>query len=170
MNESRRSTIIIGTLLILAGLFFAMIQVVPGLKALVNQQNSWVFIIEGVAVLLLILGIALKAPDMAVPAAIVAGIGGILFYQASTNNWGSWSYLWTLIPGFVGVGMIIANLLGARDKHPLRAALDTIGTSLILFVIFGAIFGGFGVLGPYWPLLLVAAGLLIGIRTLLRKD
>jgi len=39
-----------------------------------------------------------------------------------------------------------------------------------LFVIFGAIFGGFANLGPYWPLLLVAAGLLIGIRTLLRKN
>jgi len=170
MNEGRRSTIVIGTLLILAGLFFALVQVVPAFKDLVTQQNSWVLIIEGAALLLLILGVALKAPDMAVPAVIVAGVGGILFYQASTNNWGSWSYLWTLIPGFAGIGMLIANLLGAREKHPLRQAFDAIGTSLIMFAIFGAIFGGFGMLGPYWPLLLIAAGLLIGIRTLLRKN
>ncbi len=169
MNESHRSTIVIGTLLILAGLFFAMVQIVPGLNTLIDQQNSWVLIIEGAAVVLLILGIALRAPDMAIPATIVAGVGGILFYQATTNNWGSWAYLWTLIPGFVGVGMIIANLLGARDRHPIRSALDSIGTSVVLFVIFAAIFGGLTNFGPYWPLLLIAAGVLLGVRALLRK-
>jgi hypothetical protein len=46
--------------------------------------------------------------------------------------------------------------------------LDTIGTSLILFVVFGAFFGAFKNLGPYWPLLLVAAGILIALRTLIK--
>lgn len=170
MNTERRPTLVIGLLLLLAGVFFAVVQVVPSLRALVNQQNSWVLIIEGVAVLLLILGLALRTPDMAVPAVIVAGIGGILFYQATSGNWGSWSYLWTLIPGFTGVGMLLARLLGSRDRYPVKASLDTLGTSLILFLIFGAFFGGFKLLGPYWPLLLVAAGLFIGIRNLARKN
>ena len=170
MNSERRPTLVIGLLLILAGAFFAVVQIVPSLRDLVNQQTSWVLIIEGVAVLLLILGVTLRTPDLAVPAVIVAGIGGILFYQASTGNWGSWSYLWTLIPGFSGVGMLLARLLGSHERYPVRASVDTIGTSLILFLIFGAFFGGFKILGPYWPLLLVAAGLFIGIRNLLRKN
>jgi hypothetical protein len=38
-----------------------------------------------------------------------------------------------------------------------------------MFIIFGAFFGAFKAFGDYWPLLLIAAGLLIGLRTLLRS-
>ena len=38
-----------------------------------------------------------------------------------------------------------------------------------MFVIFGAFFGAFKMLGNYWPLLLVAAGVLLGIRSLIKK-
>lgn len=170
MNRNQRMSITVGILLILFGVFFALVQVVPQFKDLMNAQTSWVFIIEGVAVMLLILGAVMGLPDMAVPASIVAGIGGILFYQANTGNWGSWSYMWALIPGFVGIGMLLAHVMGARERYPIRNSLDTIGTSLVLFVIFGAFMGGFRSLGVYWPLLLIAAGVLIGIRTLLKKE
>ena len=169
MNKNVRSSLVVGILLIIAGLLFILFQAVPSLRALVNQANSWVLIIEAVAFFLLLLGIFLRVPEMAVPAAIVAGIGGILFYQASTGNWESWSYLWTLIPGFVGVGMLAGYLLGGQSRYQLGAAFDTIGSSLILFAIFGAIFGGFRFLGIYWPLVLVAAGVLVFIRRLVRK-
>jgi len=76
--------------------------------------------------------------------------------------------MWALIPGFSGIGMILAHVLGARDRYSLGSALDTIGTSLVMFIIFGAFFGAFKAFGDYWPLLLVAAGVLIGLRTLLR--
>ncbi|HBF40967.1 MAG TPA: hypothetical protein DDW19_04110 [Anaerolineaceae bacterium] len=170
MNSNSRSALIVGIVLTLAGLFFIAAQAIPGLQDLVNAQTSWVLVIEAAALLLLILGIVLGTPEMAVPATIAAGIGGILFYQVTTENWTSWSYLWTLIPGFAGVGMLISALLGARERFPWRSSFDTIGTSLILFAIFGAIFGGFKMLGPYWPLLLVAAGVLLAIRQLVRQS
>lgn len=170
MNKNTRSAFIVGIVLILAGVFFIVSQAVPGLRDLVNGSASWILIIEAAALLLLILGIAMGTPEMAVPAAIAGGIGGILFYQVTSGNWTSWSYLWTLIPGFAGVGMLLSYLLGARVRFPLRSSFDTIGTSLILFAIFGAIFGGFKMLGPYWPLLLVAAGVLIAIRRLVRQS
>lgn len=170
MDRNKRTSITVGILLILFGIFFALLQVVPAFKELVNMESSWVFIFGGVALLLLILGAIFGVPDMAIPAAIVAGIGGILFYQVNSGNWGSWSYLWTLFPGFAGIGMLLANVMGARDKYPLRSSLDTLVTSLVLLAIFGSFFGAFKVLGPYWPLLLVAAGILIGIRTLVKKE
>lgn len=169
MNKNTRSALIVGIILILVGLFFIVAQAVPELRGLINGRTSWILIIEAAALLLLILGLAMGTPEMAVPAAIAAGIGGILFYQVTTGDWTSWSYLWTLIPGFAGVGMLVSYLIGARERFPLRSSFDTIGTSLILFAIFGAIFGGFKMLGPYWPLLLVAAGVLIAIRRLVRK-
>jgi hypothetical protein len=65
--------------------------------------------------------------------------------------------------------MLAAWLLGDRQKQSVRSALDAVGTSLVLFVIFGAIFGAFTNLGPYWPVLLIVAGILIGARALLKE-
>jgi hypothetical protein len=168
MSRSQRSSLAVGILLVLVGAYFILVNVVPSFSQLLNISYSWPTIILAVAAGLLILGLIVGAPDMAVPAVIVGGIGGILYYQNMTGDWGSWAYLWTLIPGFSGLGMILAYLLGSRDRYSFRSALDTIGTSLVLFVIFGAFFGAFKGLGDYWPLLLIAAGVLIGIRTLLR--
>lgn len=169
MNRSQRSSLAIGVILVLVGIYFILANVVPQFNQWLNITYSWPTIILAVALGLLVLGLIVGAPDMAVPAVIVGGIGAILYYQNMTGNWGSWAYMWTLIPGLSGVGMILAHLLGARDRYAIGSALDTIGTSLVLFVIFGAFFGAFRAFGDYWPLLLVGAGLLIGLRTLIRR-
>lgn len=168
MSQNQRTTLGIGVLLVLVGIYFIIANVVPGFNELVNIKFSWPVIVILVGAGLLLLGLIVRAPDMAVPAFIVGGIGGILYIQNMTGNWGSWSYMWTLIPGFSGLGMAAAWLLGSREKNKIRPALDTIGTSLVLFVIFGAFFGAFKFLGPYWPLLLIAAGILIALRTLIK--
>jgi hypothetical protein len=169
MNRNQRTSLGLGILLVLAGLIFLLLNVMPQLKDLINVDYSWPLIIMAVGAGLLLLGLIVGAADMAVPAFIVAGIGGILYYQNMTGDWQSWSYLWTFIPGFSGLGMLVAWLFGSRGKNNVRSALDAIGTSLVLFVIFGAIFGVFEILGPYWPILLIAAGLLIFLRSLLRR-
>lgn len=169
MNQSRRTTLGLGILLVLVGIYFVLVNTVPSFSQLININYSWPVILFLVAAGLLVLGLVVGAPDMAVPAFIVGGIGGILYYQNMSGDWGSWSYLWTLIPGFSGLGMLTAWLLGAREKYSINTAIDTIGTSLVLLVIFGAIFGAFKGFGPYWPLLLVAAGVLIAARTLIRQ-
>jgi hypothetical protein len=45
---------------------------------------------------------------------------------------------------------------------------EAIVTSLILFLIFGSLFGGRRVLGPYWPVLLVVAGAVQLVRRVLK--
>jgi uncharacterized integral membrane protein len=169
MDRTKRSTLAVGILLVLVGAYFIVANLVPAFNAWLNITMSWPLIIIAVGAGLLVLGLLVGAPEMAIPAVIVAGIGGILYYQNLSGNWGSWSYLWTLIPGFSGVGMLLANILGAKGEHNLRSALDTIGTSIVMFVIFGAFFGAFKMLGDYWPLLLVAAGVLLGIRSFIKK-
>jgi hypothetical protein len=145
----------------------------PGLADWFRVTLSWPLIIVGVGVLILVVGLLSAAPDAVIGACVVAGIGGILYYQNLTGNWVSWAYAWTLIPGFTGVGMVIAGLLGSRVPRSISRGLNQIIASVILFLIFGSIFGpifgGFSFLGPYWPLLLVAAGLLIIVRALLRR-
>jgi hypothetical protein len=169
MNKSQRSSLTLGVILVVLGGVFIAANFVPAFRVLLDRANTWPMIIEAVAFGLLLLGLVIGVPDMAIPACIVGGIGGILWVQNATGQWASWAYAWALIPGFVGVGMLLAKVLGGWDRYKVGDALSVIGTSLVLFIVFGAFFGGFAWMGPYWPLLLIAAGLLIGMRSFFRK-
>lgn len=173
MNPGQRSRLAVGVLLVAIGIGFLVLQVVPSLADWFRVTLSWPLIVVGVGILILVVGLLSGAPETATGACVVAGVGGILYYQNLSGNWASWAYAWTLIPGFTGVGMVISGLLGSRVQRSISRGLDQIIASVILFLIFGSIFGpmfgGFSFLGPYWPLLLVAAGLLIIVRALLRR-
>lgn len=170
MESRTRSSAAWGVLLILLGLAFLSYQLMPNLWSWLNVEVGWPLIVIGVGVFLLVFGLLAGAPGMAIPACIVGGIGALLYWQNATGNWESWAYAWTLIPGFVGIGVILNGLLGG-DK--MRDALEGGGwlliISLILFAIFGSMLGGGNILGPYWPALLILAGLLILARSLLRR-
>jgi hypothetical protein len=167
MDRRSRSAIGFAVVLILLGGALLAVQLVPGLKAWFDASFDWpvVFIIVGLA--LLVLGLAVGSPGLAVPACIVAGCGGIVYYQNATGDWTSWSYAWALIPGFVGVGTIIAALFGEGELgRAVRDGLRTIVVSAVLFVVFGSIFGPFRFLGDYWPVLLILLGLLTLVQAL----
>ena len=169
MNKEQRSNLAIGILLILTGGWFLAGQFFPELKELINIERSWPLIVVGVGVFLLVLGLLIRAPGMAVPACIVAGIGGILYWQFTTGNWESWSYAWALIPGFVGVGIILARLLGDNDKNAFKEGLRLILTSLVLFAVFFLFLGGEGLFQEYWPILIILLGIWVFARAILRK-
>jgi hypothetical protein len=164
MNSSARGRLVMGVLLVLIGLGFLALQFSPALAEWFQLTLSWPLIVVGVGGLLLLIGLLTGAPGMAIPACIVAGIGGILYYQNTTNDYLSWSYAWTLIPGFVGVGMVLAGILGSKEYHIVRRGFSLMILSLILFILFGSFFGVFSFLGVYWPILVIAAGILIIIR------
>lgn len=165
MNSERRSSLAGGLVLILVGLCFLVIQIVPGLQV----WFSWPLIIVGVGVLLLIIGLLTSVPAVAVPACIVGGIGGLLYWQNATDNWESWAYAWALIPGFVGLGIVLSGLLGGEARQSMRAGGWLILISLVLFTVFGSFFGALGLVGAYWPVLLIALGLLVLVRPLFRS-
>ena len=169
MRFRTRSNIILGLLLILLGAWFMARQLYPNLPLWSYFNFSWPWYVIGVGVLLLLLGLLFAAPGMAVPACIVAGIGGILYWQNATGNWQSWSYMWTLIPGFVGVGIFLAELLGGSLRKALRAGLPLVILSALLFAVFGSLLGGLGILGSYWPLLLIVVGIWLLVQPLLRR-
>jgi hypothetical protein len=116
---------------------------------------------------LLALGAALGEPGLAVPSVIVSGIGGILAYQWYTGAWESWSYLWALIPGFVGLGIMLMKLMGGDAS--LKDGATLLFISFMLLAIFGSFFGAIGLAGQYWPVLLILLGVVLMIRTFLPK-
>lgn len=166
--KRHQSNLVAGILLIAVGALFLAGRLVPGWDQWLAIEMTWPFIVVGVGVLLLFLGLLTNAPGMAVPACIVGGIGLLLYYQNLTGDWDSWSYAWALIPGFVGVGILLSGLLG-EGKKPVREGLNLIMISLVMFAVFGSFFGALGLVGAYWPVLLIALGAFIMIRSLMRR-
>ena len=68
--------------------------------------------------------------------------------------------MWALIPGFVGVGSILAGLLGDNAAHNIKRGLNLMVVSAVLFLVFSSFFGGWELLGNYGPaILLILLGL-----------
>jgi hypothetical protein len=166
MKKRRRSTMAAGVLLVLVGILAIVLQ---NISETPHWLFSWPLIIVGVGVFLLLMGLLMGEPGMAVPACIVGGIGGLLYYQNATGNWESWSYAWTLIPGFVGLGILVSGLLEGRGQKALREGGWMLVISAVLFLVFGSFLGNLNLLGPYWPLVLVAIGILILVGPMLRS-
>ncbi len=171
MTKERRSDLVFGVILLLIGAWFllAEFKLLPGLNAILNVQNQWPLIVIGVGVLLFLLGLLARAPGMSVPACIVGGIGGILYYDNLTGNWGSWAYTWSLIPGFVGVGILLTTLLGGNERGGYREGLRLILISAILFFVFVMIFSGQAYFIKYWPILIILVGAWVLIQAIVRR-
>jgi hypothetical protein len=168
--RQNRSALFLGILLILVGAWLVVSNQVPEVRDWLANNFAWPMWTIGAGLLIFLIGLLTGVPGMSVPAAIVAGIGGILYYQNATDNFTSWSYMWTLIPGFVGVGLILAGLLGEYTRHNVGRGLNLIVISAVMFLIFGALFGGLSILGPNGPaVLLISLGVYILLRGFLRN-
>ncbi|PKN93130.1 MAG: hypothetical protein CVU44_11935 [Chloroflexi bacterium HGW-Chloroflexi-6] len=165
-----RGQLALGLILILAGAWFVAVNQVPGLQELAGQYMQWPLNIVVIGAALLVVGLLVGAPGMAVPAAIVSGIGGILYYQNTTGDWASWSYLWTLIPGFAGVGTVLYGLFSWNGKRA-REGMNAIVFSAVMFLIFATLLGGLEIMGGTYGVaaLLVVAGLWLVANGLFRQ-
>ena len=170
MNRRSRTQLGLGVLLVLLGLWFFVVRQVPALKAWTELQFDWPFYVIGAGALILLVGLITGAPAMSIPACIVAGIGGILYYQNLSQDWESWSFLWTLIPGFVGVGSILTGLFGEDTRRNLAHGINLVVISAVLFLVMAAMMQRLNILGPYGPAaLLILLGLYVIIRGLWRS-
>jgi len=168
MEKRNRSQLALGILLILAAAWLIATRINPDLAKILHLTFDWPVWVMLSGAIILFIGLLVGAPGMAVPACIVAGIGGILYYQNVTGNWGSWSYMWTLIPGFVGLGSILAGILGENFRSSVRAGLNSLVVSAVLFVIFGTFFHAWTIFGDYSTYLPIALIFLGGIWLIVR--
>jgi len=172
MSKQGRTQLALGVLLILLGAWFIAQRTFPELAHFAERFSDWPFIVIGVGILLLLLGLMMGTPGLAVPAAIVSGIGGLFYYFEYVGGWDEW-YMWMLVPGFAGVGMMLQGLLGENTRQNLKQGLNTMVFSAVLFLIFSAFFGGWSLLGNYGPaILLILLGLWVlgsGLYRSMRK-
>ena len=162
--ENRRG-LVGGVLLILLGGFFLAAQLLPEYFG----NIFWPYIIIGVGGAFLVAALLTRTGGLAIPGSIIGGIGGILYYQAVTYDWASWSYLWTLIPGFVGVGVILAGLLSRERPHFDTGGVILLAISAMGFLIFGGVFGMALDVNVLWPIFLIGISVITLISAIFRK-
>lgn len=162
MRKRGRTQLALGILLILLGAWFIAQRTFPDLASFAERFSDWPFTVIGVGILLFLLALIIGEPGLAVPAAIVSGIGGLFYYFEYIGEWSDW-YMWMLVPGFAGLGTVLLGLLGENTRHNIKQGLNTMVFSAVLFLVFSAFFGGWSLLGNYGPAILL---ILLGIWVL----
>jgi hypothetical protein len=160
----RNSGIFGGVILILLGVLFLASEIYPD----IFNFWSWPFILIGLGILFLLWALITMNGGLAIPGMILSGLGGIFYYQEVTQDWESWAYVWALIPGFVGLGILLSGLIDKKFKQNLSGGVTLILISAILFFAFGTQFGLQPAITVYWPVLLIALGAVALIRALLK--
>lgn len=159
----KRRSINGGIIMITVGILFLLLNMFPGFAERLDIARQWPLIMITLGVLFFVSAIV-SVPSMAIPASIITGIGGILYYQNLSGNWASWAYIWALIPGFVGIGIMLSGILDKGNRKQIGAGIRLVGVSAVLFFIFAFFFTGLGNFGQYWPILLILLGLWLIIR------
>jgi len=170
-NRSNAAALVGGTLLIAFGLLSLASQI---FRNIVNWSYLWplTVIVFGA---LFFAGMFLGGKGLsglAIPGSIITGIGLLFLYQNLTSHWESWSYAWTLIIMFVGVGIYIMGLYSGSEEQK-RSGFGVIKVGFVLFVIFGAFFElifsiarPLGLRGMAFPILMVLLGAYLIVRRL----
>ncbi|MBI4674041.1 MAG: hypothetical protein HY741_20535 [Chloroflexi bacterium] len=169
MNQPNRGRIIFALMLILFGVYLLALQFFPALRIYQLNESNWPLLIVAAGALVLVGALLTWSPNLMVPAAVIGGIGGILYWQNTTNNWASWAYVWTLIPAFVGVGIFLMHLMQGNLRQAIVAGGAPILVGLAAFLIFASFFGAIGMFGQYWPLLLVLLGVILLAQVFWRR-
>jgi len=168
----RRGSVTFGILLILAGAWFLAVELIPSFNAWYSQFADWPFWVIGPGLIFIVAAMISGVSALAIPGAIMSGIGGILYYQEVNQDWQSWAYAWTLITGFVGIGIFIMHLLDGKAKKAFKEGGNLVLTSAVMFLLFGSlmrsIFGQEPFFGEYWPVLIIVWGVWMLVKPLLR--
>ncbi len=170
MNKvlSRRSRLGMGIVLLVAGGVLLFLKQNTIWQQRLQVLYGWPANLIVLGGLLFLMALIFDAPGMVVSGTIVAGVGGILYYQVLSDRWNSWAYLWTLIPGFVGAGLFLRGIFWRADRaYYLRRGINLMVVSAVFLLVFGALTGALNLLGNYGPAaILILLGLYLTARGL----
>lgn len=138
---SRRSTIVVGVVLILLGAIFLLENALD----LDIGRFGWPLFVVVPGIVLLGAGVAAgsrEGPGLAIAGGITTTVGLILAVQNATGLWATWAYAWALVgPGGTGLGLIVYGL-ARGDRSQLSNGLRSLGAGIALFAAFGLFFEG----------------------------
>jgi hypothetical protein len=160
-----KGAIIVGLLVIALGAVMLVNQTLPNRFDIFSGN----FVLIGLGIIFLLSALLTGRNGLAVPGCILAGIGGIMYIQTLPGTSLSWTFAWTLIPGFVGVGILLSGLLERGHPHLESGGLVLMAISAAGFLMFGGA-PGLGIdAAQYWPVLLIVAGVVVLISAIFRR-
>jgi hypothetical protein len=127
---------------------------------------GWPSILWGMGLLFFLAAPVSGIAPLVIPGAILGGLGLLLQVQLSYNAWSSWAYAWALLPAFVAIGLLLAFL---RSRTMRVVSLSMLAWSMAMFIIFAIFFAADGALLPFWPVILILAGLIVLVQSLLLR-
>lgn len=165
--RDNRGSIVVGGILILIGAIFLFVNVFR-----IDFGDIWpiIFFIIGAGFYLPVLLMPRERQNLAgllVPGTILFGLGAIFFYNILADNWGSWAYIWALIPASVGLGLLLAARVGNWGGDTLKVGFWMFVISIGVCLILAAFFGG-GNAGLIGAILLIGLGVFLLIRSIRR--
>jgi hypothetical protein len=78
---------------------------------------------------------------MVIPGAVLAGVGGALLYTSLTDRWSAWTYLWSVLPFSLGLGMYAAGWIADAPAFKWIGAAVAAG-GVLAYLAFATAFGG----------------------------
>ena len=164
MNPNNRGSLVAGVILIGLGVLFFLFNLLPG----VNFNKLWpvIFILLAAGFFIPPLLWPQQRQELSglfIPGSIMLMLGLIFFYNTFTNDWASWAYVWTLIPGGVGLGLCLGSWYGGWGKDSMAVGQWMLAISVLVFGLFGTLFGS-PALKIAGPILLILAGVLLMAR------
>jgi hypothetical protein len=166
-TRDNRGSIVVGGILIVIGAIFLFVNVFR-----IDFGDIWpiIFFIIGAGLYLPVLLMARDRQNLAgllIPGTILFGLGTIFFYNILSDNWGSWAYIWTLIPASVGLGLLLAARVGNWGGDTMKVGFWMFVISTGVCLVLAAFFGG-GNVGLIGAALLIVLGLYLLIRSIRR--
>jgi hypothetical protein len=169
-SRSKRGDIAGGLILVLIGIVFLIWQLAPELVSSTLGINfTWPLLIVGMGLIFLLAGIITLQGGFLVPAAVLGGIGSILYYQNTTGDWASWAYIWALIPGFVGFGLLLGSFIDRSMRDARKVGFIMLLISLGVTAMFGAFFTNNIEFDYAWPIILILAGIVFLFQGIFRR-
>ncbi len=165
--DEKRGSVVVGGILIIIGAIFLFVNVFH-----IDFGQIWpiIFYIIGAGFYLPVLLMPRDRRNLAsflIPGTILFGLGTIFFYNIFADNWGSWAYIWTLIPASVGLGLLLAARVGEWGGDTMKVGFWMFVISTGVCLILASFFGG-GNVGVAGAILLIVLGLFLLIQSIRR--
>lgn len=105
-----------------------------------------------------------------IPGAILFVLGAIFLFNTLTDQWGNvWLFAWLLIPGSVGLGLMLASWIGQWSHSVWTVGAWIAAISLVLFAVLAGLFGKSLPIKYTGAGCLLVLGLIFLIRSFLNK-
>jgi hypothetical protein len=161
MVREQRGRIAAGFVLIAVGLYFLAAQLFPGLNVFSLNESNWPLLIVSLGAIFLLAALLTWTPGLMVPAAVLGGLGVLFYWQNVTDTSSSWSFAWTLIPGFVGVGILLMYLMQGNLREALRRGGSIILLSVAAFGLLSSFPGILELVAEFWGCLVALYGMFV---------